>query len=53
MPWSAPFDEPIELPKGRKLVRLKDAAAFIMKLPVAEHSAPEWQAGDGGFDPGG
>jgi hypothetical protein len=22
---------------------LKDAATFIMKLPRAEHSAPEWQ----------
>jgi hypothetical protein len=44
MPWSAPFDEPIELPKGRKLVTLKDAAAYIMKLPKAEHSTPEWQA---------
>jgi hypothetical protein len=23
---------------------LKDAAAYITKLPEAEHSAPEWQA---------
>ncbi|WP_334364627.1 hypothetical protein [Bradyrhizobium sp. AZCC 1578] len=23
---------------------MKDAAAYIMKLPKAEHSAPEWQA---------
>jgi hypothetical protein len=23
---------------------LKDAASYIMKLPKAEHSAPEWQA---------
>jgi hypothetical protein len=44
MPWSAPFDESIELPKGRKLVTLKDAAAYIMKLPAAEHNEPEWQA---------
>ena len=43
MPWSTPFDEPIEPPKGRKLVTLKDAAAYIMKLPPAEHSAPAWQ----------
>jgi len=29
---------------GRLLLTLKDAATFIMKLPRAEHSAPEWQA---------
>jgi len=23
---------------------LKDAATYIIKLPKAEHSAPEWQA---------
>lgn len=44
MPWSVPFDEPIELPKGRKLATLKNAAAYIMNLPKAEHTAPEWQA---------
>ena len=44
MPWSARFNEPIPLPKGRKLVTLKDAGAYITKLPKAEHDAPEWQA---------
>jgi hypothetical protein len=44
MPWSARFDEPIALPKGRQLVTLKDAGAYITKLPKAEHDAPEWQA---------
>jgi hypothetical protein len=29
------------LPNGRKLVTLKDAGAYITKLPKAEHDAPE------------
>lgn len=44
MSWSTPFDDPVPLPGGRQLLTLKDAAAYIMKLPKAEHSAPEWQA---------
>ena len=44
MPWSTPFDEPIALPNGKTLVRLKDASDYITKLPKAEHDAPEWQA---------
>ncbi|MEH2537071.1 MULTISPECIES: hypothetical protein [unclassified Bradyrhizobium] len=44
MPWSTPFDDPIPLPNGRWLHTLKDAASHIMRLPKAEHSAPEWQA---------
>ena len=35
MPWSTSFDDPIPLPNGRRLLTLK--------LPKAEHSAPEWQ----------
>jgi hypothetical protein len=42
--WSRKFDEPILLPKGRQLATLKDAGAYITKLPKAEHSAAEWQA---------
>jgi hypothetical protein len=30
MPWSRRFDDPIQLPKGKPLITLKDAAAFIM-----------------------
>jgi hypothetical protein len=37
------FDEPIDLPGGRKLVTLEDAGNYITKLPEAEYSAPEWQ----------
>ena len=44
MPWSRRFDEPIQPPKGKKLVTLKDAAAYIMKLPKSKQQSPEWQA---------
>jgi len=42
--WSRAFDEPIPLPRGRQLVTLKDAAAYIQKLPEAEQQLAEWQA---------
>jgi hypothetical protein len=42
--WSRPFDDPIDLPRGRQLVTLEDAGNYITELPSAEHSAPEWQA---------
>ena len=44
VPWDRPFAEPIELPKGKRLITLRDAALFITKLPKAEHDAEEWQA---------
>ena len=40
VPWDRPFTEPIELPKGKKLVTLRDAALNITELPKAEHDAP-------------
>ena len=40
MPWS----EPIQPPKGKKLVTLKDAAAYILALPKSKQQSPEWQA---------
>jgi hypothetical protein len=43
MPWSARFDDPIPLPRGRQFVTLRDAAEYITMLPKAEHDAPEWQ----------
>jgi hypothetical protein len=43
MPWSTPFDDPIILSKGRKLITLKDAATYITKLPKKESALPEWQ----------
>ena len=42
--WKRRFDEPIPLPRGRRLVRLEDAGRYITKLPKAEHEAAEWHA---------
>ena len=42
--WDRKFNERIPLPKGKKLVTLRDAAIYITKLPKAEHDAVEWQA---------
>ena len=44
MSWNQQFFDPIELPGGRKLVTLRDAALYITNLPKAEHDAEEWQA---------
>jgi hypothetical protein len=42
MPWSSPFEDPINPPKGKPLVTLQDAADYILKLPQAEHKVPAW-----------
>jgi hypothetical protein len=42
MSWDQRFSNPIELPKAKKLVTLRDAAEYITKLPKAEHDAEEW-----------
>jgi hypothetical protein len=44
LPWSRAFDDPIKPPKGKPLVTLKDAAAYIIALPKSQQQAPEWQA---------
>ena len=44
VPWDRPFAEPIELPKGKRLITLRDAALYITALPKAQHDAEEWQA---------
>ena len=43
MSWHQRFFDPIELPNGRKLVTLRDAAKYIVKLPKAEQQASQWQ----------
>jgi hypothetical protein len=43
MPWSTPFDEPVALKGGRKLVTLQQAADYVMKLPDAIQQQPRWQ----------
>ena len=35
MSWLLEIDGPIELPKGKNLVTLRDAALYITKLPKA------------------
>jgi hypothetical protein len=42
--WKCRFDDPIPLPRGRRLGTLEDAGTYITKLPKAEHEAAEWQA---------
>ncbi len=44
MGWNRPFDDPIPLADGRRLITLQDAGTYITKLPKAEHEAPDWQA---------
>jgi len=44
LPWSTHFEDPIALLDGRKLITLKDAADYVMKLPKKESDLPEWQA---------
>ena len=44
MPWSRAFDEPIQPPKGKALVTLRDAASYIMALPGKTRQSDEWQA---------
>jgi hypothetical protein len=39
--------DPIDLPKGKPLLTLRDAALYITKLPKAEHDADGWQAARG------
>jgi hypothetical protein len=42
--WSRRFDEPIELPDGKKLRTLKDAIAWLAKeVPKSEHAMPKVQ----------
>ena len=43
MPWSTPFDEPIRLRGGRRLVTLQQAADYIMKLPEDVQQQQRWQ----------
>jgi len=43
--WQRSFDEPVELPDGRKLRTLKEAIAWLAKdIPKSEHTMPKVQA---------
>ena len=41
--WNRRFFDPIELPNGRPLETLDDAAQYIIRLKKAESDLPEWQ----------
>ena len=43
MPWSTPFEEPIDLRGGLKLTTLQHAADYIMKLPHQVQQQAHWQ----------
>ena len=43
MSWDKAFSEPITLPDGEVLFSLRDAGAYITRLPQEEHEAKEWQ----------
>jgi hypothetical protein len=43
MPWSTPFDEPIALRDGRKLMTLQHAADYFMNLPEDVQRQECWQ----------
>ena len=41
--WSTPFEDPVVLPNGRKLVTLLDAGNYIQGLPRKESA--RWTTG--------
>ena len=43
MPWSTPFDEPIPLRGGARLVTLQQAADYVMRLPADVQQQERWQ----------
>jgi hypothetical protein len=45
--WKTPFDDPIPLPRGRRLVTLEDAAGYIQKLPKGDHKLEAWPTATG------
>jgi hypothetical protein len=45
MPWSRRFDDPFQPPKGKKLVTLKDAAAYILARYPSRNSKARMAGG--------
>ena len=41
--WQRKFEDPIELPDGRTLNTLREAADYITALPKKEAALPAWQ----------
>jgi hypothetical protein len=44
MAWGQLFFDPIELPNGRKLITLRDAAHYVTRLSKAQQQTAEWKA---------
>jgi hypothetical protein len=43
MSWLRTFDEPIAVPDGRLLQKLRDAGHFAASLPRTKHNKTRWQ----------
>jgi hypothetical protein len=43
MSWDHKFPEPIPVPRGKPLVTLRDAGAYITSLPLKVNDARAWQ----------
>jgi len=43
LPWSTSFEDPINLPGGRQLLTLRDAADYIAALPKEISGLAHWQ----------
>ena len=42
--WSRRFFDPIDLPGGRQLATLRDAANYVTALSAIEHDQPHWRS---------
>lgn len=43
MSWDEEFDDPIPLPNGRVIRTLREAGAYVTKLPAKEAKHERWQ----------
>lgn len=43
MCWNLKFPEPIPVPRGKPLVTLRDAGAYVAALPADQHDCLVWQ----------
>lgn len=43
MSWILRFPEPIVVPRGKPLVTLRHAEAYVAALPADQHDSPVWQ----------
>lgn len=43
MAWSDRFSDPIEVPNGDRIQTLRDAGAYIARLPNCEYKTDAWR----------